>query len=66
MKHRNVATEKISDNFERFNPYAAEAVKCGDDADVYAALAIAFEVAQVRYQVTKRLDNGTQKGQGSH
>ena len=57
LYHRNQTTERISDNFERFNPYAAKALELGDDADVFAHLALAFELSQLRYQLsTKRLD----------
>jgi uncharacterized MAPEG superfamily protein len=49
MRHRNPSTEKISNTFERFNAYAVEALKGGDDADVYASLAVAFEISQLRY-----------------
>lgn len=65
MKSANATTQTISDNFERFNPYAREALQGGDDADVYGMLAVAFEVSQLRFQLTKRLDNRAQKGQGS-
>ena len=43
---------RLTTNFERFNNYAAEAAKCGDNADVFAILALAFEVSQLRYQLS--------------
>lgn len=58
MHHRNVTTERLSANFERFNPYAAKAMELDEDAEVYANLAVAFELGQLRYQLTKRLPEG--------
>lgn len=58
----NHATKNIARNFEAFNPYARAAVEtedAGNDGTVFAIVAIAFEVSQLRYQLTK--PNG-QKG----
>lgn len=54
LQHHNQATEKISNSFERFNPYAQRALELDDDADVHAMLAIAFEVSQLRYQLSPK------------
>lgn len=64
MHHRNATTETISNNFERFNAYASKAIECIDDdvSQTYATLALAFEVSQLRYQISKfKVDDGTAK-----
>lgn len=66
MRHESEATERISNSFERFNPYAQKALEGDDDADVYAQLAIAFEVSQLRYQLSlKPVDNNGRKDQAT-
>lgn len=44
---------KIADSFRRFNTYAQAAEQFGENADILAMLAIAFEISQLRYQLTK-------------
>lgn len=66
MIHRNAATQHISNRFERFNPYAQVALSDDDDRDVYAMLAVAFEVSQLRYQLTRRFDNKQHAREDGH
>jgi hypothetical protein len=47
------ANPKIRQNFEGFNPYAGKAMELDDNADVYATLAIAFELSQLRYMLSQ-------------
>lgn len=64
LKHRNATTETITNNFERFNPYAAKALTCieDDESQTFATLALAFELSQLRYQLSKiKLDDTAQK-----
>lgn len=44
----------LAHNFEGFNWYAAQAMRLDDNADVYAQLAVAFEVSQLRYQLSQQ------------
>jgi hypothetical protein len=50
--------ETLARSFESFNPYANRALEMGEDADVLAYLAIAFEIGQIRYQLMKRYNDG--------
>lgn len=66
MQHRNPTTERLTNNFERFNAYAAKALQELDitsdvtSPDVYATLALAYEMSQLRYQLSKhQLDDDT-------
>jgi len=47
--------ERISGNFERFNPYAARAIETGDPDEslAFATVAVAFEISQCRYLLRK-------------
>lgn len=49
-------SSKIKRSFEGFNPYVPTALEGGDNADVFAILALAFEFSQLRYQLSKVLD----------
>lgn len=51
-----VGSEKLADNFERFNPYAAAVIDKDASDVVYGLAAIAFEISQFRYQWMKRHD----------
>lgn len=53
MRNPNPTSQRLTDNFERFNPYAARALELGENADVYGFLAIAFELSQLRYMLSK-------------
>jgi hypothetical protein len=47
------APEHIAGQFERFNVYAKRASKMDDNADINSNLAVAFEIGQLRYQLTQ-------------
>lgn len=66
MRHKSETTERLSNNFERFNPYAAKAVELEQAEDVdgsytYALAAIAFEIGQLRYQLSTKVDNTSKR-----
>lgn len=42
----------LAQNFEGFNWYAGKAMQLDEDAEVYANLAVAFEISQLRYQLS--------------
>lgn len=57
VKYISDRQEQISETFERFNPYAVEARRLEENEDeaasTYAQLATAFEISQLRYQMTR-------------
>jgi hypothetical protein len=44
---------KIRQSFEGFNPYAPLALRLDEDAEIYATLALAFELSQLRYMLSQ-------------
>lgn len=44
----------LAQNFEGFNWYAGKAMQLDEDAEIYANLAVAFEISQLRYQLSQQ------------
>lgn len=61
MEYSTPTVKRISQNFERHNPYAEEMLRLRntDDKDydavmlAWAIMAVAYEMSQIRYQITQ-------------
>lgn len=54
-QHRHGAQARLTRDFTRFNMYADKALALDENAEVYAALAVAFEISQLRFQLRRFL-----------
>lgn len=53
MEYATPTVERISENFLKHNPYAHEAYGGDEEPIAWALLAIAYELSQIRYQITR-------------